>query len=72
MSEHIEELLSYLGRPLPTGPSSLRNWFRKMLDAPKGDPVREACEDWAKERAKSGPEFAVPTDWFPRGYELPA
>ena len=65
----IRDLLSFSGRPLPTGPSSFRNWFRKQLDAPKDDPVRMACEDWAKNRAKLDPQFAVPADWFPRGFQ---
>ena len=59
------EMAGMAGRPLPSGPGELRTWFRKAMRRRKGDPVRAACEEWATARAKSGPEFAVPADWFP-------
>lgn len=70
MQNRLHDLMGFAGRPLPRGPSSLRNWFRSCLDAPKDEPIRQACEDWARARAKAGPDFAVPEDWFPRGFVL--
>ncbi|KKK78392.1 hypothetical protein LCGC14_2844010 [marine sediment metagenome] len=60
----VNPVASMAGRPLPPGPGPMRDWFRDMIRRRKGDPIRAALEKWARERAKAGPEFAVPPDWY--------
>ncbi len=50
---------------LPTGPGPMRDWFRQGLSGPAE--IRAVLLKWATARAKAGPEFAIPADWWPKG-----
>lgn len=48
---------------LPAGPGPMRDWFREGLAGPQV--IRRLFLKWAKDRAKAGPKYEIPADWWP-------
>ena len=41
----------------------MRDWFREGLAGPQV--IRRLFLKWAKDRAKAGPKYEIPADWWP-------
>ena len=48
------------------GLAAVRQVYRMCKKRKRGDPLREAIDEWERARGATGPEFGVPAEWAPK------